>query len=124
MPVIGWKLDYSDRARLLKRFPPKWPDIVADHITLDAQAGERATLPGCVRGEIVGITSDSKGVQALVVAIEGDTARPDGSTYHITWSIDRKQGRRPVDSNQVIAEQGWEPVADPIPIHIMPARWG
>ena len=38
MPVTGWKLDETERAALLERFPPEWPDIIANHITLDAHA--------------------------------------------------------------------------------------
>lgn len=124
MTVTGWKLDICDRVKLLQRFPPAWPDKLADHITLDAHADERDKLPGSVRAEIVGSIDDGDGLQALVVAIDGRTGRPDGSTYHITWSIDRKRGRKPVDSNRVLAEREWERFEDPIPIHIMPARWG
>lgn len=124
MSVIGWKLDKNDRARLLARFPPEWPDIMADHITLNANAGSHDALPEPDRAEIVGSTSDGRGLQALVIAIGGRTVRPDGSTYHITWSIDRERGRKPVESNAVIANCGWQRLDRSIPIHILPARWG
>lgn len=32
--IIGWKLDRRERAQLLVRFPPHWPDVIADHVTL------------------------------------------------------------------------------------------
>jgi hypothetical protein len=124
MSVIGWKLDSKDRARLLQRFPPAWPDVVADHITLDAAADRDEALPERNSGEIVGSVSDGEGVEAMVVAIDGSTDRPDGSTYHITWSIDRKRGRKLVDSNAVIAGRPWRQLDEPVPIHILPARWG
>jgi hypothetical protein len=38
MPVTGWKLDSNERAQLLERFPPTWPDVIADHVTLKARA--------------------------------------------------------------------------------------
>ena len=60
---------------------------------------------------------DGAGVQALVVAIGGGTARPDGGTYHITWSLG--PGRRPVDSNGVIRSHGWTPVT-PVPVRLVP----
>lgn len=124
MSVTGWMLDKADRTRLLERFPPDWPDVIADHITLNIQAAQCDPLPGAVRAEIVGGVSDGEGLQAMVVAIEGSTARPDGSVYHITWSLDRQRGRKPVESNKVVAERGWRPLEEPIPIRILPARWG
>ena len=74
------------------------------------------------RGEIVGQADDGRGVQAHVVRIGGTTKRPDGSTYHITWSLDRSRGRKPVESNDVIARQGWT-ACPPIPIRFSPARF-
>ena len=44
-------------------------------------------------------------MQALAVGIGGGTRRPDGSTYHITWSP--AAGREAVESNDVIQERGW-----------------
>ena len=38
---------------------------------------------------MVGVDDDGAGVQALVVEIGGAARRPDGSTYHITWSSRR-----------------------------------
>lgn len=123
MTVTGWKLDREDRARLLGRFPPEWPDVIADHVTLYAQAGQDAPLPPPVAAQIIGSAGDGKGLQAMVVAIDGGTDRPDGSTYHITWSLDRAQGREAIESNTVIADLGWRRLAVPITIALTPARW-
>lgn len=122
MSVTGWKLGRDDRAALLERFAPEWPDVIADHITLDGDAGDDAPLPTATAGEIVGSVSDGEGLQAMVVAIDGTTDRPDGSTYHITWSLDRSRGRKAVESNDVIAARGWRAFEKPVPIRIMPAR--
>ncbi|RZI70367.1 MAG: hypothetical protein EOP13_21370, partial [Pseudomonas sp.] len=73
--------------------------------------------------KIVGGINDEEGLQAMVVAIDGSTDRPDGSTYHITWSLDRKRGRKAVQSNDVIAKRGWRPLDNPVPIRIIPARF-
>lgn len=123
MPVTGWKLDRNDRAALLARFAPEWPDVIADHITLDGDAGRDDRLPIATTGEIVGCVSDGAGLQAMVVAIAGTTDRPDGSTYHITWSLDRRSGREAIESNQVIAALGWTPLEQPVSIRIEPARF-
>lgn len=121
--VIGWSLDRSERGRLLGRFPPAYPDIVADHVTLAAHRGRQAPLPRETSGEIVGVADDGKGVQAMVVRVGGTSGRPDGSTYHVTWSLDRSRGRKPVESNHVIAECGWRPLPEPVPIKLKPARF-
>ena len=123
MSVTGWKLDEDQRSDLLKRFPPEWPDVVADHVTLDAQAATGAPLPTASKAEIVGGINDGEGLQAMVVAIDGETDRPDGGTYHITWSLDRARGRMPADSNAVIATRGWRPLDDPVSVRLIPARF-
>lgn len=123
MSVTGWKLDEGQRQALLERFPPAWPDVIADHITLDAAAGEESPIPCALGAEIVGGVDDGEGLQAMVVAIGGSTGRPDGSTYHITWSLDRARGREAIESNAVIAQRGWRKFEEPVSIQIVPARF-
>src|SRR3546814_11792178 len=79
MPVTGWKLDRNVRAQLLERFPPTWPDVIADHVTLQAGASANEPLPAQEAAEIVGKVDDGEGLQALIVSIDGSTDRPDGS---------------------------------------------
>ena len=111
-------------ARLCCRFAPTWPDVIADHVTLDARATSSTPLPDEVSAEIVGKVDDRAGLQAMIVAINGSTDRPDGSIYHITWSLNRAQGRQPVQSNGVIARLGWLTLAEAVPIRLIPARFG
>lgn len=119
--ATGWLLDADDRDRLFARFPPRWPDAIAHHVTL-AFATD-APLPATpAEAAVVGHVDDGAGVEALVVAIDGDTMRPDGSRYHITWSIDRARGRTPRESNDVLAAHGWTPIAPPIAIRLIPGR--
>ena len=118
--VIGWKLVRADRRALLRRFPPLYPNVVADHITL-ARAAEDAPLPEENQAEVVGRADDGKGVEALAVRLGGTTDRPDGSTYHITWSL--SPGREARESNDVLAALGWTALDAPIPIALQPARW-
>jgi hypothetical protein len=119
--VIGWKLDRDQRRELLLQFPPKFGEVVADHVTLSARVDRKSELPGETIGEIVGRTDDGKGVEAMVVSIGGTTDRPDGSTYHITWSL--AKGRRAKESNDVIREHGWEPLELPMPVKLEPAAF-
>lgn len=120
--VIGWKLGEQDREQLLLQFEPLFPNVVADHVTLCIDPDGRASLALERSGEIVGEIDDGAGVQALVVRIGGTTDRSDGSTYHITWSLDRKRGRRAAESNDVIARLGWRPLTEPISVRLVPAR--
>jgi hypothetical protein len=78
---------------------------------------DKYPLPTATQAQVVGTVDDLMGVQALVLMIDGSTSRPDGSVYHITWSLG--PGRKPVDSNKVIAHQGYKPVS-PVAIEMDP----
>ena len=119
--TIGWKLERDQRRELLQQFPPKFRNVVADHVTLRSGAAKDSALPQETEGEIVGRVDDGRGVEAMVVRIGGATRRPDGSTYHITWSLE--DGREAKESNDVLAERKWEEFDLPMPIRIAPARW-
>jgi hypothetical protein len=119
--VVGWKLDRGQRAALLERLEPRYDNVVADHVTLAAKVARDAELPDAVSAEAVGHIDDDQGVEALVVAIDGTTDRPDGSTYHITWSLG--PGRRAKESNDALANGPWQPLREPIPLTLTPARW-
>ena len=118
--VIGWKLDRDEREALLKRFPPRYARAVADHVTLKVDA-QRDSLPGEVRAAIVGRADDDPGVEAYAVAINGTTDRPDGSVFHVTWSLE--PGRRAKESNDVLKERGWEELDHPVALTLTPARF-
>ena len=117
--VIGWTLDRTERAALLGRYPPVYATTVAHHVTLATNA-EHCALPDPVRAAIVGRVDDGAGVEAMVVTIDGNTNRPDGSTFHITWSLGN--GRRARESNDVIRDNGWSKRDEPVPITLTPAR--
>ena len=118
----GWKLANDRRAELLERFPASYPRVVADHVTFKSGDEPRnAEIPDRVaRAEIVGRADDGEGVEALVVAIDGDTGRPDGGTWHVTWSLG--QGREAKESNDVIGRYGWK-ACGPVSLELEPARW-
>ena len=123
MTATGWKLDPADRELLLDLFPPRWRDMIADHITFAGHAAEDAPLPIETTARVIGHADDGKGLEALVVAIAGSARRPDGSIFHITWSLDRAVGRKAVESNELLTRGGWHPLAVPIEITIIPARF-
>ena len=119
--VTGWKIPRDERDALLQRFPPKYENAVADHVTLRTGATSKAPLPRKPEARIVGRADDGKSLECMVVELDGTTGRPDGSTYHITWSLG--PGRKARESNDVLRDQGWEPLAAPIPLGLEPARF-
>lgn len=119
--VVGWKLDPRQRSELLERFAPKYDRVVADHVTLAARVAGDTPLPGNVAAEAVGRIDDDRGVEALVVAVDGATDRPDGSIYHITWSLG--PGRQAKESNDVLSKTPWQPLREPVALVLTPARW-
>jgi hypothetical protein len=120
--VTGWKLGQTDREQLLERFPPKYEKVVADHVTLQMGATPETPLPRKPESSsVVGRADDGNSLECLVVELDGTTDRPDGSTYHITWSLG--PGRRARESNDVLREQGWQRIDRPIPINLDPARF-
>ena len=120
--MIGWKLDPEQRRELLQQFPPKFERVVADHVTLAAKVARDATLPPGVDAAIIGRADDGEGVEAMVVMIDGTSDRPDGSIYHITWSLG--DGRRAKESNDMLRERVWEMFDLPMPVRLIPARFG
>ena len=119
--ITGWALDRRERVELLQQFPPRYGNVVADHVTLKFGAGQKAAPPEATVGEIVGRADDGKGVECMVVRIGGTTDRPDGGTYHITWSL--ADGRRAKESNDVLQAKGWQPIELPMPVQLTPATW-
>jgi hypothetical protein len=119
--VTGWKLPRDERSLLLERFPPKYENVVADHVTLRVGATPSTPLPRKAEARIVGRADDGWSLECLVVELDGTTDRPDGSTYHITWSLG--PSRKPKESNEVLRDKGWEPLAAPIDVELEPARF-
>ena len=119
--VTGWKLNRDERDQLLARFPPKYAEVIADHVTLRVGASAATPVPLTVEARIVGHADDGKSLECLVVELDGATDRPDGSTYHVTWSLG--PGREARESNDLLSERGWAYLDGSIPIDLEPARF-
>ena len=119
--VTGWKVPQDERTSLLDRFPPKYENVIADHVTLRVGATPKTPLPRKAAAQVVGRADDGESLEALVVELDGTTDRPDGSTYHITWSLG--PGRKARESNDVLRDRGWDPLPAPIPVELEPARF-
>lgn len=119
--VTGWKLLPDEREALLQHFPSKYENVIADHVTLRVGATSNTPLPRSQNAQIVGRADDGNSLECLAVELDGTTDRPDGSTYHITWSLG--PGRTARESNDVLRDKGWEPLEAPIPVELEPARF-
>ena len=120
--ATGWKLPSDEREMLLRRFPPRYANVIADHVTLRVGATPMTPLPRRPKtARIVGRADDGTSLECLVVELDGTTDSPDGSTYHITWSLGPE--RRARESNDVLRDQGWDPLSSSIHLRLEPARF-
>lgn len=105
----GWEISGHARSILASQFPPRFSEFIGHHITHKFGVKSNEPLPQADDIQVVGYACNEEGLEALVVSIDGSTTRPDGKTYHITWSLDRDAGFKPVQSNALTAS-GWTPV--------------
>jgi hypothetical protein len=111
----AYVLDKKSRRELLTKFPPKFQNVNAHHITVKFGLKDDDKMPHPAKVEVVGYASDES-LEALVVSVNGRTTRSDGGTYHITWSF--QPGRKASQSNGVVSNS-WEQV-EPIDINTRP----
>lgn len=115
----GYKLSNESRTMLLDTFNPKYDKVIAHHIT--TEFGSHSTKPlNPDSVYVIGYVDSEDGIEALIVSVNGTTKRSDGSTYHITWSLDSASGKKPFDSNSVIAHNGYFELDKKIPIKVEP----
>jgi len=101
--------------KLLSKFPPKFENVKAHHIThLYDSPSEVPKAPESIK--VVGI-AENESVQALVVEIDGSIKRPDGKIYHITLSLGK--GAKANDSNDLLSK-GFKKVS-PVEIEVKPS---
>lgn len=112
--------DATERNDLLRMFKPKYPKVYAHHVTYSMKNKDKMPPPDIQTAQIVGWADSGDGIEAAVVAIDGSTERPDGGTYHITWSLDPEK-YKPFNSNQIIAN-GWEKLPNPVTISLSPTQ--
>ena len=69
--VTGWKLSSDERLALLERFPPRYENVIADHVTLRVGATPETPLPRKAEARIVGRADDEDSLECLVVELDG-----------------------------------------------------
>lgn len=98
MKFSGWMLPDAERAKVLSRFPTRYADAKASHVT---RSLDDDSIPEDAEIIAQAYVNDGNGIEALVVRVNGEVRRPDGLVYHLTLSVG--EGRSSKDSNDVIA---------------------
>lgn len=105
---VAFNLSDAAHAMLLDRHPAKFPMIVAHHVTFAFGVDESFELPQDAEVKVVGYACDDK-IECVVVEVNGSTQRPsDGKLFHIT--ISHTKDAKPVQSNDLLRDQGYESV--------------
>jgi hypothetical protein len=115
---LAYTLSAASRNDLLHHFRPKY-QVICQHVTYKFPAKSTDDLPPAAHEARVVGYAEEPGLEALVVEINGSTKRPDGGTFHITLSLDRSQGKKPVHSNDLVNKKFTH--VSPITIHLAPA---
>jgi len=116
---LAYTLSPNSRAELLRQFHPKYHEVICQHVTIKFPAKSTDILPPTPHeAHVIGYAHED-GLEALVVEVNGTSKRADGKMLHITLSLDRNKGKKPVHSNELISKHGFEHVT-PIPIHLTP----
>lgn len=113
----GWLISDKSLQKLKNLYAPVHPDFIGHHVTF--MFGKGSEMPPEAEINVIGQCITDK-VQCVVVEIDGKVVRPDSGIYHLTWSIDRSKGAKPVDSNKAIEEHGFEHFKVPIQIEGKP----
>ncbi|MBW0144643.1 hypothetical protein [Sphingomicrobium clamense] len=117
--AVGWILDEEQRSALLERFPPRYDRVIAHHVTLwGNRKGAQPPKPASIT--LVGHVDNGSDLECYVASVEGETRRPDGSIYHVTWSLDPDSGVQPKHSNDLLAKKDWSALSEPIPLVTRP----
>jgi hypothetical protein len=115
----GYELSEDSRNKLKQIFPPKYSELLGHHITHKFGTKNENDIPDQPNTvQVVGYVDDGKGIEGLLVEIDGTTKRADGSLFHITWSLDRSQGYKPAHTNNII--EGATPLKKPVSITVTP----
>lgn len=107
--VYGYEalvLTPESRIKLLQRFKPRFPDVIAHHVTYRFGVPESVKRPpgigdGPTPIEVIGYACDDR-IEAVLVRVNGTSKRPDGKLFHITLSLDRSKGAKPAMSNELL----------------------
>ena len=107
---LAFELSGASRVSLWTQFKPHFKKVMCQHITVQFNLTEESAVLlqeqlANANLQVVGFQIGD-GVECLVVEVNGSSRRPDGGCYHITLSL--ADGHKPVESNQLIKQQGFQ----------------
>lgn len=100
----GYEIEEGSRNKLLTLYPPKYPNVLGHHITEKFGVKDKTVPDQPSKVLVIGYIDNGEDVEGFLVSIDGNTNRPDGGKYHITWSIDRTKGAKPFHTNNHVDE--------------------
>lgn len=112
-------LDESSHQKILRRFPPKYPRVLAHHVTYYYGATSDREMPDIAKVKVIGYADDGY-IEAVVCEVAGDLKSADGRIFHITISLDSAH-RESKDSNKMLFKGDWERVS-PFFISVSPEK--
>lgn len=122
MAYSAYVISDESRARILERLPPSFPEVIAHHITY--RFPDKEAPPQVMEVRVIGHAKNQDlGIECLVVSLDGVSLRPTGGIYHITLSLDRSLGAKPVHSNRIL-KSPWIELDTPFLINVEPLLIG
>lgn len=109
MSYTGFELDQNTISKLMSKFPPRYPNVYVHHVTF-CMGRNVALLQTNPLIKAYGYVTDGESIEAILVTVNGNFNRPDGRKYHITMSLDKEKGRKPVHSNDLIEANDFLPI--------------
>lgn len=108
---LAFVLSDNARSMLLLSFRPKFSKVYVHHVTVEFRLTQEKLDKilqelGDPKKVVLTGFSRSDHLELATVTLNGKTKRPDGGTYHITYSLDPP--KKPVDSNQLLLATGGE----------------
>lgn len=116
----GWLLDESSKTQIKNIYGQAHPDLIGHHVTF--MFGKDSVVPKEAKLQLIGHCITEK-IECFVVEVDGSMVRPDGGIYHLTWSLDKSKGAKPVDSNKAIENNGFEHFEHALPLKTTPKKF-
>lgn len=99
---FAFKISKESRSNLLRLFATSFSKVVCHHVTIEFNLTPEKlnsySFDENTKVEVVGYARGDN-IEALAVEINGESARRDGSFYHVTLSL--QSPAKPVDSNKL-----------------------
>jgi len=101
---LAYELPQRLRNALIEHYPPQFPNMIGHHVTLSVGISSTICLPKDGEIVVIGHLTDNDSIECFLVTVDGNDKHSSDRYYHITWSINRAKGRKPVDSNSIITK--------------------